>query len=308
MPQIIVKNLSKKFGSFTAVSDLTFSIDENRVVGFLGPNGAGKTTTMRMLVGLSKPTSGSIEIAGKSVLFGDSSANKYFGYLPEQPAFYSWMTGFEYLKFVAESFGMKKDEYEKKIENLLVTVGLTAAKNKKIGAYSNGMRQRLGIAQAVINDPKVLIMDEPVSALDPIGRKETLQVIEKLKKNMTILFSTHILSDVDKICDDVIIIDKGKLLAFSSLSELKERHATQILQIEFQSDPEKLVKDLEKEDWVTKVEKAGNNLSLVLKDDEVIQKNLPMKYFSTKGIGIISYTLNLAQVEDLFLELVKEDK
>ncbi|MEI7792912.1 MAG: ABC transporter ATP-binding protein, partial [Candidatus Berkelbacteria bacterium] len=220
----------------------------------------------------------------------------------------AWMTGYEYLKFVAESFGMKKDEYSSKIEKLLVTVGLTAAKNKKIGAYSNGMRQRLGIAQAVINDPKVLIMDEPVSALDPIGRKETLQVIEKLKKNMTILFSTHILSDVDKICDDVIIIDKGKLLAFSSLSELKEKHATQILQIEFQSDPEKLVKDLEKEDWVAKVEKAGNNLSLVLKDDEVIQNNLPMKYFSSKGIGIISYTLNLPQVEDLFEELVREDK
>ena len=308
MSQIIVKNLSKRFGNFTAVSDLSFAVDENRVVGFLGPNGAGKTTTMRMLVGLSKPTSGSIEIAGQNVLFGDSSANKYFGYLPEQPAFYAWMTGYEYLKFVAESFGMKKDEYSSKIEKLLVTVGLTAAKNKKIGAYSNGMRQRLGIAQAVINDPKVLIMDEPVSALDPIGRKETLQVIEKLKKNMTILFSTHILSDVDKICDDVIIIDKGKLLAFSSLSELKEKHATQILQIEFQSDPEKLVKDLEKEDWVAKVEKAGNNLSLVLKDDEVIQNNLPMKYFSSKGIGIISYTLNLPQVEDLFEELVREDK
>ena len=306
MPAIKLTKISKKFGDFSAVSDLSLEIAENRVVGFLGPNGAGKTTTIRMMVGLSKPTSGEIEIDGTKISFGDSSTNYLFGYLPEQPAFYGWMTGQEYLEFVASTFGLDSKEKEKRINELLKLTDLAEARNKRISTYSNGMRQRLGIAQALINRPKVLIMDEPVSALDPIGRREVLSVIENLKKDMTILLSTHILSDVDRICDDVAIINKGKLITFSSLSDLKAKYSTQILEVEFSDDPESLVGDLKKEKWADKVEKNGNHLKIWLKDDDSIVQNEPLKFFADAKIGVLKYGLSLPEIEDLFVRLVEE--
>jgi ABC-2 type transport system ATP-binding protein len=308
MGAISVKNLTKKFKNFTAVSDLTFELSENRVMGFLGPNGAGKTTTIRMLVGLSRPSKGMIEIAGEKVVFGESTINHFFGYLPEQPSFYPWMTGKEYLNFIADSFGIPKSEKEEKINGLLKLVDLNDAKNKRVGTYSNGMKQRLGIAQAIINDPKVLIMDEPVSALDPIGRREVLDIIENLKKRMTILLSTHILSDVDRICDDVAILNKGKLVMISSLANLKEKYATKILEVEFSSDPQRVVGDLKKEQWVQKIEKEGNHIKIWLKDEKAIEQNLPLKFFANSKLGILKYGLNLPEVEDLFVNLVKEGR
>jgi ABC-2 type transport system ATP-binding protein len=308
MGAISVKNLTKKFKNFTAVSDLTFELSENRVMGFLGPNGAGKTTTIHMLVGLSRPSKGMIEIAGEKVVFGESTINHFFGYLPEQPSFYPWMTGKEYLNFIADSFGIPKSEKEEKINGLLKLVDLNNAKDKRVGTYSNGMKQRLGIAQAIINDPKVLIMDEPVSALDPIGRREVLDIIENLKKRMTILLSTHILSDVDRICDDVAILNKGKLVMISSLANLKEKYATKILEVEFSSDPQRVVGDLKKEQWVQKIEKEGNHIKIWLKDEKAIEQNLPLKFFANSKLGILKYGLNLPEVEDLFVNLVKEGR
>jgi ABC-2 type transport system ATP-binding protein len=308
MSAIKIQSLTKKFNNFTAVSGLSFDVAENRVMGFLGPNGAGKTTTIRILVGLSKPTSGSITIASEEIIFGNSSNNKLFGYLPEQPAFYNWMTGKEYLEFVANTFGIKTTEKESTIKKLLKLVDLSEAKDKKISAYSNGMKQRLGIAQALVNEPKVLIMDEPVSALDPIGRREVLAVIENLKKTMTILLSTHILSDVDRICDDVAIINKGKLITVSSLADLKKKYATNILEVEFDSDPESVLPDLKKQEWATKIEKNGNHLKVWLRDDDTVKSNLALKFLAQFGIGVLSYGLSLPEVEDLFIDLIKEAK
>jgi len=182
MTAISVNNLTKKFKSFTAVDNLSFEVTKNHVVGFLGPNGAGKTTTLRMLVGLSKPSSGTITISNTVVNFGDSSSNEKIGYLPELPSMYGWMSGYEYLNFIGDIFKLPKQTKESRIKRLLELVNLMGAKNKRISTYSGGMKQRLGIAQALMNNPEVIIMDEPVSALDPIGRKEVLEVIEKLKK------------------------------------------------------------------------------------------------------------------------------
>ncbi len=308
MTAIKIQNLSKKFKGFTAVSDLSFELEENRVLGFLGPNGAGKTTTLRMLVGLSKPTSGSIRIDGQEIIFGDSTNNSIFGYLPEQPAFYNWMTGHEYLDFIAQSFNLAKVEGESRIKKLLKIVDLTDAQNKRISTYSNGMKQRLGIAQALINDPKVLILDEPVSALDPIGRHEVLKIIENLKKEKTILLSTHILSDVDRICDDVVIINKGKLITISPLSELKEKYAAPILEVEFASDPEQLIVPLMDEKWQSHIEKSGNLLRIWLKDTNATDKNLGLKFFAKQDIPVLKYGLILPEVEDLFIDLIKEQR
>jgi ABC-2 type transport system ATP-binding protein len=304
MPAIVVNNLSKKFKSFAAVDGLSFNVTENHVVGFLGPNGAGKTTTLRMLVGLSKPTGGDITISGIPVVFGNSAANKKIGYLPELPSMYSWMSGYEYLNFVADILKLDKNVKEAKIAELLKTVDLTEAQHKRIATYSSGMKQRLGIAQALINDPDVIIMDEPVSALDPIGRKNVLHVIEKLKKNRTILLSTHILSDVDKICDDVVMINKGKLVVSSPLAELKEKYASPILEIEFISDPRGILEKVQKEKWVKRIEQDNALMRIWLTDNSVVEKNIPLKFFAGQNIGILKYGLTLPETEDLFVELL----
>ena len=301
---IKVTNLTKKFKNFVAVDDLSFQITKNHVVGFLGPNGAGKTTTIRMMVGLSNASSGNIDISGESVVFGQSKSNHKVGYLPEQPSFYLWMSGYEYMTFVADIFKLEKDLKQKRIEKLLKLVGLWDFKDKHISTYSNGMKQRLGIAQALINDPEVLIFDEPVSALDPIGRKEVLEVIEKLKKNKTILLSTHILSDVDRVCDDVIVINHGKLIVSSSINELKSKYASSILEIEFVKNPSSVLSDLKKQPWAKKIDHEGLLLKIWLTDNHVVNDNLPLKFFINKDLGIAKYGLRLPEMEDLFIELV----
>ncbi len=308
MNAIEIKSLSKKFKGFKAVSNLSITIAENRVMGFLGPNGAGKTTTIRMLAGLSRPTSGQIKICDKEIVFGKSDTNTLFGYLPEQPAFYNWMTGTEYLSFIADTFGLSKTLKKKRVSELFALVGLTIAKNKKIGTYSNGMKQRLGIAQALINDPKVLIMDEPVSALDPIGRREILTLIERLKKDKTIFLSTHILSDVDRICDDVAIINKGKIITVSSLAELKSKYSTKILEVEFSGDAEKLLIEIKKQKWVKRVLESNNHLKIWLKNDDDINRNIPLRFLAESDVSVLKYDFNLPEIEDLFVDLIKESK
>jgi ABC-2 type transport system ATP-binding protein len=261
-----------------------------------------------MMVGLSKSNRGGIKIAGKDVVFGQITSNSYFGYLPEQPSFYSWMSGHEYLNFAADLFGIEDSKKKTSIDELFKLVDLKEVRNKKIGAYSNGMKQRLGIAQALINEPKVLIMDEPVSALDPIGRREILAIIEKLKEKTTIFMSTHILSDVDRICDDVAIINKGKIVAVSPLAELKAKYATQILEIEFTKDPEKIVKELKEKSWVERIEKNGNQIKIWPKNTKIIEDNIPLEFLLSKRIGILKYGLVLPEMEDLFMEILKENK
>ena len=306
MAAISVKNVSKRFKNFTAVEDLSFEVTDNHVTGFLGPNGAGKTTTLRMIVGLSKLTKGAVTVSGIPVVFGNTESNAKIGYLPELPSFYAWMTGEEYLNFIADIFRLSDASKKTKIDSLLKLVDLTDAAKRRISTYSGGMKQRLGIAQALINDPDVLILDEPVSALDPIGRREVLAVIEKLKKDKTILFSTHILSDVDRICDDVVIINHGKLITASPLSELKAKYATPILEVEFADDPSKLTVEIEKEKWASKVEKNGNQLKIWLHDNKAVEQNLPLHFLAKQDIGILRYGLTLPETEDLFMDLLGE--
>lgn len=304
MSAISVRNLTKRFKSFTAVDDLSFEVSKNHVVGFLGPNGAGKTTTLRMLVGLSRPTLGTAAIAGIPIIFGNAASNEKVGYLPEMPSFYAWMTGLEYMRFISDIFGTPKPTSEKKILELLTLVDLVEAQNRRISSYSGGMKQRLGIAQALVGDPEVLILDEPVSALDPFGRKEVLSVIEKLKKTKTILFSTHILSDVDRICDDIVLINNGKLISASPLSELKAKYAAQILEVEFVSDPTKILAKLKEQKWAKKVEKNGNLVRIWLNGDDIMAENIPLQFFAKENIGVLRYGLNLPETEDLFMQLL----
>ena len=212
MTAIEVKNLVKTYGSVHALDGLDLEVPAGSIFGFLGPNGAGKTTTLRILAGLAKPTSGSVTIGGVAMKKTAPKPSDKVGYLPEEPAFYPWMTPVEFLHYAGEIFGIRKSQLNEKTEKLLALTGLSEVKKRKIGGFSRGMRQRLGIAQALVNDPEILLLDEPVSALDPSGRKEVLELIESLAKRCTVVMSSHILADVEKVCDTVAIIDRGKRL------------------------------------------------------------------------------------------------
>lgn len=304
---IEVKNLKKDFGKFSAVKGISFSIERNHIIGFLGPNGAGKTTTIRTIVGLNRATSGLVKVCGETVNFGQSNINYKIGYLPELPSFYNWMSGEEYLDFIADTFGINQDLKRKRIDELLELTGLISAKNRKIGGYSNGMKQRLGIAQSLVHDPEVLILDEPVSSLDPVGRVEIIKIIESLKNSKTIFLSTHILTDVDRICDDIIIINHGRKIADSSLVQLKNKYANPILEIDFISDPKKYIDFIKAENWVKSVDQNNCQLKVTISDPKVIETNKPIKLLSRLELGILNYGFKLPTTEDLFVKLLEEN-
>ncbi|MCC5889633.1 MAG: ABC transporter ATP-binding protein [Alkalibacterium sp.] len=215
-----ISNLSKAFGNQTVLKDVTFSVEEGSVFGFIGRNEAGKTTTMTIALGLLKADGGSITVNGKTVQYGDTETNNYVGYLPDVPEFYPFLTAREYMELSAEISGIEKKESTEKITELLVMVGLEDNK-KRIKNYSRGMKQRLGIAQALINDPLLLICDEPTSALDPIGRQQLLSILKKVKEKTTVIFSTHILSDVESVCDEVAILNDGRIVKQGTVNQLK---------------------------------------------------------------------------------------
>ncbi len=221
MNDIIISNLSKTYGTGKkkahVVKNLSLTVEKGSVFGFIGPNGAGKTSTIKMLVGLSRPTHGTITIKGGSP--DDQDIKQKLGFMPESPLFYQYLTGQEFLDFIATLF--KIQNKENKIEHVLQEVNLLHAKDKRIRAYSKGMLQRLGLAQAIINDPEILFLDEPLDGLDPLGRAEVKKIILALKKQgKTIFINTHILGDVAEICDKVGVIDNGEMLAVDSPSKL----------------------------------------------------------------------------------------
>ena len=218
-----VKNIEKKFGNQEILKGVSFEVPENSVLGFIGQNGAGKTTLMRMIVGLLKQDSGEIEVCGKEVTFGENQTNQWIGYLPDVPEYYGFMTAKDYLKLCGDITNVPKKELTNRIVELLSLVGLSDT-SKKIKTYSRGMKQRLGIAQALLNKPKLLICDEPTSALDPIGRKEILAILQKVKQETTVLFSTHVLSDVEKICDHIVLLNEGEIKLDVTPSEFKKIH------------------------------------------------------------------------------------
>lgn len=225
---ISVKNLSKHYGQQKAVNEISFEAKPGRILGFLGPNGAGKSTTMKMLTGYLQPTSGNAEIAGKDIQVEPLEVKKQIGYLPENTPLYMDMYVREFLSFVAQTYGLS--DIAKRVEEIIQQVGLTQEQHKKIGMLSKGYKQRVGLAQAIIHQPQVLILDEPTSGLDPNQLSDIRELIRNLGKNRTVIISTHIMQEVEAICDDVIIINKGVLVANSSIDELKKAHQNKTLE------------------------------------------------------------------------------
>lgn len=229
---IEITGLKKSFGPRLIIDGLDLRIPQGSIFGFVGKNGTGKTTTMKMILGLLAADQGRIQIAGETVHFGSSKTNRQIGYLPDVPEFYGYLSNQEYLHLCGAVSGMDKSTLTTTIPPLLAKVGLQAD-HKKISGYSRGMKQRLGLAQALLGDPRILICDEPTSALDPIGRKEILEVLANLGEGTTVLFSTHILSDVEKICDQVAILDQGRIQLTGDLAQLKQQHHQSRYQLTF---------------------------------------------------------------------------
>lgn len=292
-----IANLYMKFGDKEVLKGLNLNVPCNSVFGFVGKNGAGKTTTMKIVLGLLEANSGSIYVNGEKVTYGDDKTNKYIGYLPDVPEFYSFMNAFEFLKFCAEITNMNKDEIKPRILELLKLVGLENEKHK-IRGYSRGMKQRLGIAQALLNRPKLLICDEPTSALDPIGRKQILDILKNVSSETTVIFSTHILSDVERICTDVAVINDGVIEMNGKLSEIKNSFNKKeiILEVSKKEDRDLLQKNFDflvvKDNKFSFIENENNMFDVL----EFIYKN---KISLTK-IEKLEPTL-----ESLFMEVTK---
>src|SRR6202041_1771131 len=248
---ITVNGLTKKYARTTAVDQISFEVQKGQIVGFLGPNGAGKTTTMRMLTCFMPPTAGTATVAGFDVLEQPFEVKKRIGYLPETPPLYPEMSTSEYLEFVGKLKGLSGDELTKRIDFVLERCSVADVKDKLLGNLSKGYRQRVGLAQAIIHNPDVLILDEPTSGLDPKQINETRDLIKSLAGDHTIILSTHILPEVEQTCEQVIIINKGKLVATDSVSNLQNRaRGAESLLVEIGArngliDPEKVQSRLE---------------------------------------------------------------
>lgn len=225
---ISVKNLSKHYDKQKAVDAISFEAKPGRILGFLGPNGAGKSTTMRMLTGYLEPTAGEVEISGKNILSQAIDAKKHIGYLPENTPLYSDMYVKEFLHFIGDAYNLPN--LSVRVEEVIKKVGLTPEQHKKIGMLSKGYRQRVGLAQAIIHNPDVLILDEPTSGLDPNQLVDIRALIKELGKDKTVVISTHIMQEVEAICDDIIIISKGKIVANNSLEGIKKAHQNSSLE------------------------------------------------------------------------------
>ncbi len=216
--------------SSTVLSDVSLSVTKGEIFGFLGHNGAGKTTTMKILLGLLRPTSGRVDVLGAPA--GDVATHSKLGYLPEAPYFYDYLTAEEFLEFYGKLAGMSRDAIQSRISILLEQVGLQEAQHRQLRKFSKGMLQRIGLAQALIQDPELVVLDEPMSGLDPMGRKEVRDLILSLREQgKTVFFSTHILSDVEMVCDRVGILAKGKMLALGKVEDLVGAHLAQSIEL-----------------------------------------------------------------------------
>jgi ABC-2 type transport system ATP-binding protein len=307
---IEARGLTKRYGDILALDALDLAVPTGSVFGFLGPNGAGKTTTLRLLTGLGRPTAGTAVVAGVEVGRGGTDLARRIGYLDQDPRFYGWMTGRELLTFVGRAYGLAGAALRSRVDEVLETVGLADAAQRRVGGYSGGMRQRLGVGQAMLPRPAVLFLDEPVSALDPEGRRDTLELIGRLRGASTVLMSTHILTDVERICDRVAILDHGRLVAEARMGDLLARHARPILELDPEPGQEQAVASLaaalRAAAWTRDVRADHGILRVVVTDAELAAADaLPLVV--AMGVRLARFERVRPTLEDVFLQLVGVD-
>lgn len=300
------EGLTKRYGEILALDALDLEIPAGSIFGFLGRNGAGKTTTMRLLAGLAQPTEGKAWIGGVESTNGDNTVRGKFGYLPQDPAFYTWMTPREYLNYVGQLFAMPDAERRERVEEVLSRVGLKEAARRRIGGFSGGMHQRLGIAQALLHRPPILLLDEPTSALDPAGRHEILELLAALRGEVTVFFSSHILADVERICDTIAIIHQGRLVLVEARETLLQRYAinTALLEIDPATGPisPDFLEGLRAFPWVERVMLEEHSVRVVLRDVDTGRRAL-LPYVVRQGLLLNRYEWVRPTLEEIFLQV-----
>ena len=313
---IEVKNVTKKFGNFTAVDNITFTVNDGEVVGFLGPNGAGKSTTMNMITGFTEPTEGTIIIDGYDIQKKPLKAKKCIGYMPEGVPLYSELTVKEFVTYMAELKGMPRNEKKEKVNEVLEETGLTDVSKKLIKNLSRGYRQRVSLAGALIGDPKVIILDEPTVGLDPKQIADIRKLIKDLGKKHTVILSSHILSEVSQICEKVIIINKGKIVAIDTPENLEKKTQNKniiLITVEDKKDNMKDIKNAIPEISECKFIKDNDDgtkqYEISSNDDTEIRKKL-FDILPKKDITIFELKKVESSLEDAFMVLInaKEEK
>ncbi|SES22004.1 ABC transporter ATP-binding protein [Salisediminibacterium halotolerans] len=299
MNLIETKGLAKQFNETAAVKDLNLSVREGACTALLGPNGAGKTTALNMLTGLMKPTDGTIHFHANYP--GDR--REYLGYLPQHPKFFGWMSGLEYVTFAAQLAGLEKEEAVARAKEMLDLVGLTDNRAKKTAGYSGGMKQRLGIAQALVHSPKMIMLDEPVSALDPIGRREILELMKELKKRTSILFSTHVLHDAEEVSDDIYIMKKGEVVAEGSLVSLQEKYRQPAIVIETERNLADWAQLIEDKAWLRHMNTEETKATLTVENIENARTEL-LNDSSLQQLNIVKFEVMKTSLEDLFMQVM----
>ena len=311
---ITVEHLTKCYGDFTAVDDLSFEIEEGHVYGFLGPNGAGKSTTMNIMTGCLSATDGFVRIDGYDIFEEADKAKRLIGYLPEQPPLYMNETPMEYLKFVGEAKGLKGQELKDQIEEVIEQTKIEGVKNKLISKLSKGYKQRVGIAQALLGNPKVIILDEPTVGLDPIQIIEIRDLIKQLGESHTVILSSHILTEVQAICEKILIINKGKLIAFDEPQNL-EKSLLSSNEVTFvaeagEGEIQELLENMEHVlEWKSDEDQDGNSFVQIKTDCEEINDMCRALFFAfaEKGNAILQMNAKKASLEEVFIELTESD-
>ncbi|MBR4344635.1 MAG: ABC transporter ATP-binding protein [Lachnospiraceae bacterium] len=292
-----IEGLEKHFSDKKVLRGVNLKVPEKKVFGFVGKNGAGKTTTMKIVLGLLEKDTGEILVEGERVTYGNNKTNKYIGYLPDVPEYYSFMTPYEYLAFCGEITGMEQKEIRTRSEELLKLVGLGKEKHR-IKGFSRGMKQRLGIAQALLSKPKLLICDEPTSALDPIGRKEILDILVSAKEETTIIFSTHILSDVEHICDEMALLNEGRIIMQGTIEEVKNKRRGNAVEIK-----------MEREEDARRISEIfdlkGNKEETVILSDNLRLPEL-LRYLADNKLPFIRIEKQEPTLEDIFIDAIGE--
>lgn len=306
---IRTEGLSRRYGDVQAVRELDLAVPAGSIFGFLGRNGAGKTTTIRLLTGLARPDSGRAWVDGLETTNGDAHARGRFGYLPQEPAFYGWMTAAGFLDHIGRLFALPPAERRDRVAELLRLVDLQDVAGRKVGGFSGGMKQRLGLAAALIHNPAVLILDEPMAGLDPAGRRDVLDMLAALRGHVTVFFSTHILADVERVCDVVGILHEGRLVDVAGREELLSRYTADVAELVVAEEAAgalpAFVAALGQQPWAGEVVIAENRIRLTTTDRAAAQTAL-LPLVVAHNLPLLRYEWARPNLEEIFLSRTGE--